>query len=227
MTVHSPQNSEYRAATAVLGRDGPGGLEVLLLERASTTSFAAGAWVVPGGRVEDSDVGGDSPHGLVAARRAAVRETEEETGLRIGGAELVELSHWTPGPEAPKRYLTWILLGLAPSGDVSVDGGEIVGYRWVAPAAALAEHRHGRLDLLPPTWMTLHQLSGYATYVDPATAVAAIPVPHFTSQLAEADGVRVILWEGAAGYDTGTASSAGGCHRLYLDPSGWRFESTL
>lgn len=55
------------AATVVVVRDGPGGLEVLVQERHVETDFVGGALVFPGGRVEERDrdlpsdlwVGGD------------------------------------------------------------------------------------------------------------------------------------------------------------------------
>lgn len=77
------------AATLVLFRDAGGGAEHLFVERAATMTFAAGAIVFPGGRVDagDRDVARDFP-GLdpddAAARAAAVRECIEEAGVAIG-----------------------------------------------------------------------------------------------------------------------------------------------
>lgn len=213
------------AATVVLGRDGRHGLEVLLLKRAPTTSFAAGAWVFPGGRVEAADAGKLSAHSIEAARRAAVRETAEESGLLIDGDRLAVLSHWTPGPEAPKRYLTWLLFGPAEAdAQVTVDGHEILAYEWIAPAAALDAHRDGRMDLLPPTWVTLYHLCGYRSFADAAAAIASNPAPRYSSRLTTSEGTRVILWQGDAGYDDTDADQPGARHRLYLDSNGWRFE---
>src|SRR5690606_41284864 len=56
-----------------------------------------GAWVFRGGRVED---GGGT--GLEGARRAAVREAREETGLVLDPDRLVAFAHWTPPREAPR-----------------------------------------------------------------------------------------------------------------------------
>lgn len=80
------------AATIVLGRPvDPGGFEVLLLKRPSTSRFAAGAFVFPGGKIDE----GDSDDGLLprmpttgrdaepAAVLAALRELFEETGLLL------------------------------------------------------------------------------------------------------------------------------------------------
>ena len=43
------------AATVVVLRDAPGGLETLMMRRISKLSFVGGMWVFPGGRVDDDD----------------------------------------------------------------------------------------------------------------------------------------------------------------------------
>ncbi len=75
------------AATLIMMRpskDG-GAPELLMMERAGTMAFAAGALVFPGGRIdpEDHDAAARLAPGLAdgAARVAAVRETIEETGI--------------------------------------------------------------------------------------------------------------------------------------------------
>jgi 8-oxo-dGTP pyrophosphatase MutT (NUDIX family) len=82
------------AATVVLVRDGQAGLEVLLLRRHRSSGFVPGAYVFPGGRVDDVD--GDPAvleriAGLPQPLRptapywvAAVREAFEETGILVG-----------------------------------------------------------------------------------------------------------------------------------------------
>jgi 8-oxo-dGTP pyrophosphatase MutT (NUDIX family) len=84
------------AATVVLLRSGPAGLEVLMLARARAMDFAPGAHVFPGGSVDQEDAAvpwhGPAPEGLgVPDERAralvcaAVRETFEESGVLLGG----------------------------------------------------------------------------------------------------------------------------------------------
>lgn len=79
------------AATVVIVRDRPDGPpDILMMERASTMAFAAGALVFPGGGVDAHDhaLAARIDHGLeqdeAAARIAAIRETIEESGLGIG-----------------------------------------------------------------------------------------------------------------------------------------------
>lgn len=79
------------AATVVIVRDRPDGPpDILMMERASTMAFAAGALVFPGGGVDahDQQLAARIDHGLeldeAAARIAAIRETIEESGLGVG-----------------------------------------------------------------------------------------------------------------------------------------------
>lgn len=79
------------AATVVIVRDrADGPSDILMMERASTMAFAAGALVFPGGAVDadDHDLAARIDHGLeqdeAAARIAAIRETIEEAGLGVG-----------------------------------------------------------------------------------------------------------------------------------------------
>ncbi|WP_340265357.1 NUDIX hydrolase [Sphingobium mellinum] len=79
------------AATAIIVRDSAGAPpDILMVERASSMAFAAGALVFPGGTVDQADLelarrinwSGDVEE--AGARLAAIRETLEESGLGIG-----------------------------------------------------------------------------------------------------------------------------------------------
>lgn len=85
------------AATVVIVHDrADGPPEILMMERAATMAFAAGALVFPGGGVDASDhaLAARIDHALTqdeaAARIAAIRETIEESGLGIGLAGTVD-----------------------------------------------------------------------------------------------------------------------------------------
>jgi 8-oxo-dGTP pyrophosphatase MutT (NUDIX family) len=89
------------AATVMLVRDSPGGLEVFMLRRALGASFAGGVYVFPGGRVDAGDHAGELEatcddlddltasarlgldHGGLAYWVAAIRECFEEAGVLL------------------------------------------------------------------------------------------------------------------------------------------------
>jgi 8-oxo-dGTP pyrophosphatase MutT (NUDIX family) len=179
-----------QAASVIVLRGGGDGLEVLLLRRNPASRFMGGAWVFPGGAVDVSDVAacpacageagligeGESDEGAsrlagetdlpdAAHRVAAVREVEEEAGLRLPDPDaLVEFSRWITPPQITIRYDTHFFLARAPHGqEPRIDGGEMVGLGWHTPAGALDAHRRGELDLVFPTIKHLEQLAGFGS----------------------------------------------------------------
>lgn len=68
----------HPAATVLLLRDTPNGIEVFMLRRTNAAAFAGGMYVFPGGRVDPAD--GDGDHGYVVA---AIRECYEEAGVLL------------------------------------------------------------------------------------------------------------------------------------------------
>lgn len=214
------------AATVVLLRDGPTGLETLMLRRDSEVAFG-GHWVFPGGRVDDADRRPDDPDDEAPARRAAAREAIEECGLEVTVDALVPFAHWTPPAITPRRYATWFFLARAATGEVVVDGGEIRSYEWLAPAEVLRRRDRGEAQLVPPTWVTLHDLAAAG---DVATALAEAasrqPVPRYETRWADLEGGAVAMWQGDAGYESSDPDVPGPRHRLLMVDSGWRMERT-
>lgn len=150
------------AATAMLLRTRDDHIEVLMLKRNKELVFAGGCWVFPGGRLDDEDYqdcDGELKH-KQAARRAAVRETAEETGIDIPGKDLLEFAHWTTPDHYPKRYsTTYFTIHIAGDQPVIIDGSEIVDHAWMRPAEVLQQHAQGNMPMLPPTVHTLRTLS--------------------------------------------------------------------
>lgn len=80
--IDSPPNAMPRpAATVLLLRDGPSGLEVLMVTRHTAIDFAAGALVFPGGRVDPAD----ADPAILSRCRPAPAITPEATAQRIAG----------------------------------------------------------------------------------------------------------------------------------------------
>jgi 8-oxo-dGTP pyrophosphatase MutT (NUDIX family) len=73
------------AATLIVVRDGASGPpELLMVERAQGMTFAAGALVFPGGRIDASDRDLAREISIEPAAIAAIRETLEETAIPVG-----------------------------------------------------------------------------------------------------------------------------------------------
>jgi 8-oxo-dGTP pyrophosphatase MutT (NUDIX family) len=221
----SPETPAIPAATVVLLRDAPE-LEVLMLHKTSKVAFG-GMWVFPGGRVDAADAAGSSDT-LFAARNAAARETLEEAGLETAPEDFVWFSHWTPPPSTPRRFATWFFAAPARGHRVSVDGGEIQDHAWLAPARALERHAAGEIDLAPPTWVTLYQLSIQGSSTAALDRLRRGEPRFYATRLGRRqDGVRVAMWHGDAGYERHDPDAAGDRHRLVMTPGGFVFENNV
>ncbi len=216
------ENPAIPAATVILLRDGGDGLETLMLRRNSKLAFG-GMWVFPGGRVDAEDRAG-AIDDLDAARRAAVREAMEESNLAVARDQLVPLSHWTPPSRTPKRFATWFFVAPAPDGAVTIDEGEIHDHMWVSPTGALAQRDEGKIELAPPTFVTLHTLARTASVAETLAAAAGREPDVFVTRIAMTDAGLVTLWAGDAGYESSDAAATGPRHRLLMADGGWRYE---
>jgi 8-oxo-dGTP pyrophosphatase MutT (NUDIX family) len=212
------------AATTVLLRDGRRGLETLMLRRTAGLDFAAGMWVFPGGRIDPEDVDPARPDDEeTTARRAAAREAREEADLEIDVDTLVLLSRWCPPPEAPRRFNTWFFVGPAPVGAVTVDGGEIDDHLWIRPTEAIERRHRGVIQLVPPTWITLQQISPFR---DVAEAMAAIRswTPALWATRMFPGRHRTLVWEPDVAHASGVLHDAGPRNRLVMSEDGWVYE---
>ncbi|MFL6288883.1 MAG: NUDIX hydrolase [Actinomycetes bacterium] len=165
------------AATVVLLRDGPDGLEVWLQERAAALAFAAGMYVFPGGRVDDDEatssvvhdvsreqeVWGDEGADTVRAHlAAAVRETHEESGVELDAATLVPWARWVTPPGESRRYDARFYVARCPDDQTpSPLTGEVASGQWFVVKAAVDAHAAGDLPMWPPTISTLVSLTAF------------------------------------------------------------------
>jgi 8-oxo-dGTP pyrophosphatase MutT (NUDIX family) len=219
------------AATVVLLRDGADGVETLMLRRDSKLAFAGGAWVFPGGRIDPEDypggeVSGDDDAVLTAARNAAAREAMEEAGLVVDPDSLVWSALWTPGAIAARRFATWFFVGPAPEGRVTVDDGEIREHQWIRPADALTRRESGEIELIPPTWVTLHKLAEASSTAEVCAEASAREPEIFLTHIVRVDGGIASLWRGDAGYDDHDPDRPGPRNRLLMLDTGWRLETS-
>jgi 8-oxo-dGTP pyrophosphatase MutT (NUDIX family) len=148
------------AATTALLRDGPGGLETFLVTRRSGHSFAAGAAVFPGGRLDpdDADVtlaqwtaGPQAdqlparlgrfdldPRTAMGLHLAAIRETFEESGALLARTahgdrpDPVGLENWRDRLQSGQAAL----LDLARAENLVFDLDALIPHtRWITPTA--------------------------------------------------------------------------------------------
>jgi 8-oxo-dGTP pyrophosphatase MutT (NUDIX family) len=207
------------AATVVLLRDGTDGLEVLLLERPTGRGSFAGAWVFPGGSVDPEDWPATHPDAEpdeeAAARNAAVREVREETGLDVPSDSLIASARWIPPATVPRKFRTWFYLAPAPMGEIVLAPEECVDQAWLRPEAALERHAAGGLLLVPPTWVTLHDLVGIETAAEALDTVRRAAREDFASRVIPSERGPVILWDGDVAYaDDALLEQDGARHRL-------------
>jgi 8-oxo-dGTP pyrophosphatase MutT (NUDIX family) len=181
-----------QAATVILLRGGGARLEVLLVRRNPQARFMGGAWVFPGGALDDGE----------SHRAAGMREVAEEAGLALADPEeLVEFSRWITPPQVKIRFDTWFFLAPAPEGaNARPDGAETVDARWYGPPAALDAFSRGDLELVFPTVKNLEQLSRFGSadeLLGWARGREVVPVvPHVVM---EGEVARVVL-PGEPGY---------------------------
>ncbi len=212
------------AATVVLVRDAAEGPEVLLLRRPDRGSFA-GAWVFPGGRIEDADAPTPGAAEEQVARLAGVRETAEETGLILAPADLITVSCWIPPAHAAPRIRTWFFAAPAPAGEIVAQPGEVEEHLWVSPGEALRRHGRGELHLYPPTWVTLFGVSDQA---DAGTVLAEVRLAgtrRFETRFHPAAAGSMLLWDEDAEYSPGGTGNAR--HRLEIGALPWIYTRSV
>jgi len=204
------------ASTVVIVRDGDDGVETLMLRRNADVKFAGGAWVFPGGRVDEADyaAAADEEH---ARRLAAVRECMEEAGLDVPAEALLNFAHWVTPANMHKRFSTSFYV-CAVEGDhvITVDGSEIHDYAWMKPDDALAAHRSGDMQLMPPTYITLLELAAQASVADLLAAYQARGPRRYEPCVTFIGDQVCFLYEGDAGYAAEDPAAEGERHRTLL-----------
>jgi 8-oxo-dGTP pyrophosphatase MutT (NUDIX family) len=183
-----------QAASLILLRDTDQGPEVLLVRRNPEQRFMGGAWVFPGGALQTED----ADHAA-----AAVRELEEEAGIRLRERDaMVPFSRWITPAQVRIRFDTWFFAAEAgPDMEARCDGNECVDARWMRPADALAAYRRDELMLVFPTIKHLEQLAQFDSVPDALESARARTVEPVEPRVVIRERAAEVLLPGEPGYD--------------------------
>ena len=210
------------AATVMLLRDHQGRLEVLMLRRNRQLKSFGGAWVFPGGRVDETD--GLNLSEIERAKAAAIRETMEETGLDISDADMATLSCWIPPVQETRRFSTWFFIVRAPNSPVEIDQGEIHDYQWVCPREIIQKIPSPDIMIMPPTFVSLKKLIEHSSVDDVLSHVHSEKTDIFETRFIKNSKGFVTLWQPDAAYDSLDLEAVGQRHRLYCYSDHWDYQ---
>jgi 8-oxo-dGTP pyrophosphatase MutT (NUDIX family) len=203
-----PSGRVHPAASVIVVREAPapGELEILLVRRSQNVRFMPGAWVFPGGRLDEADGPGmadDHEAALNAFRVCAVREAAEEVGVQLPNPDaLVWFSHWITPQGLPHRFDTRFFLALAPADAEPVpDGHEVDDARWIAPSDAIRANEADEMTIFFPTLKQLERLVGVASHAEAVAVAEAQPVSPVLPKVVVEDGFPHVVLPGEPGYD--------------------------
>ena len=228
------------AATVVVVRNTPGadGFDLLMVRRNDKVAFMAGAYVFPGGGVDDADV--ESARGLTLGeprrrfpdlsleeegpyRVAAVRELEEEAAVRVEAAALAPIAHWvTPEIETRRFDTRFFLIEMPPDQEARHDEGETTALAWLSPADAIDRAVRGDIMLPPPTWTTIKRMARHRTIGDLFEWAAHTPIVRVQPRFLRDDVRTMLTLPGDPTYPTIAGWDVPEHTRFLLQEGRWR-----
>lgn len=151
------------------------------------------------------EVVSDTTHERWEIERKGLLEGQRSLGALLAERSLMLRSdllrawaHWVTPEIEERRYDTRFFVAALPTGQCTREvGGESDRTQWVTPARALAAHRRGEFEMLPPTAFTLAELSSYSSVADVLRAGTLRDIqPWLPRVLVDADTVRLLLPHG-------------------------------
>jgi ribonuclease/clavin/mitogillin len=143
--------ANVRWAAAIILVRGNSDLEVFWVRRAPHMAFQPGFFAFPGGQLDPSE---DS-------RVCAARELEEEVGITIDPAVLLDVGRWVTPAFVPRRFDTCFFLARCPdSQEARLMTSEHDFGEWIRPSDGIDRWLQGQLLMAPPILHALRTLAG-------------------------------------------------------------------
>jgi 8-oxo-dGTP pyrophosphatase MutT (NUDIX family) len=213
------------AATVVVAREsGADQFQVLMVRRSDQVAFMAGAFVFPGGRVDDHELVQSTADPLWPYRLAASRELEEEAGVRVRPEALIPIAHWiTPDAETRRYDTRFFLVRMPDDEEARHNAGETTELAWLTPREAIERCMRGEIMLPPPTWTTLKRMQRHQSIGELfAWARSVATVPAVQPRLAKDSQHAVLTLPGDPTYPTLDGWDVPEDTRFVLENGRWR-----
>ena len=92
---------------------------------------------------------------------------------------------------------------------------------------ALDKQRSGEIEVVPPTFVTLHYLARHGSVEAALTGMVPASGPrHYITKVAASGESLVTMWHGDAGYEALDPSMPGPRHRLEMNKQGFVFDDS-
>jgi glyoxylase-like metal-dependent hydrolase (beta-lactamase superfamily II)/8-oxo-dGTP pyrophosphatase MutT (NUDIX family) len=142
-------SSPRSAAAVILYRHHPE-LEVFWVRRSAHMMFQGGFHAFPGGQFDANE----------DAKLCAARELEEEVGVKIDPATLLDVGRWVTPAFVPRRFDTHFFLAPLPENqEARIATTEHDDGEWIRPADALQRWMNGEILIVSPILHALTTLS--------------------------------------------------------------------
>ncbi|MGH3715324.1 MAG: NUDIX hydrolase [Micromonosporaceae bacterium] len=121
-------------------------------------------------------------------RELAFSDFLAERRLVLRSDLLAGWARWITPEFEPRRYDTCFFLAALPEAQLTRDvGGEADAVAWVKPSEAVTRHGRGEMAMLPPTVVTLAELSGEESVAAALRAAADRPLTPITPTITFTD----------------------------------------
>lgn len=178
----------WPAATVILLKEPKNrALEVFLMKRPLTAKFMPGAYVFPGGRVDEGE----------GFTQAAIRECREECGIIIPSTDnLVPFSWWITPKHERRRYDTrFFVTQVGVDVETNMNPAEALEGVWMTAKDAISKSMDGHMKVAPPTRACLEVIQ-IANSFDHLLAIKPDPDIPIEPNFIEKDGEMILTLPG-------------------------------